>query len=63
MSIAELKSEIDRLSQDELAHIKAYLAVRQDMLDPEFRRKLARKMDDNDPSRWITLEEAEKRLL
>jgi hypothetical protein len=63
VSIAELKSEIDRLSPEELQHLKTYLAIRQDMLDPEFREEMARKIDDNDPSHWVTLEQAEKRLL
>jgi hypothetical protein len=62
MSIAELKSEIDRLSPEEIQHLKTYLAVRQDMLDPEFRKRMARKIDDKNPDNWITLEDAEKRL-
>jgi hypothetical protein len=62
MSIAELKSEIDRLSPEELQHIKTYLAIRQDMLDPEFRKKLTRKINDTDPKNWMTLDEADKKL-
>jgi hypothetical protein len=63
MSVTELKSELDRLSPEELRHITAYLLIRERMQDPEFREEMARKIDDNDPSHWITLEEAEKRLL
>ena len=63
MSLDELKSEIDRLSPEELQNLKAYLAIRQDMLDPEFRKELTRKIDDKNPTHWITLDEAEKRLL
>jgi hypothetical protein len=62
VSIAELKSEIDRLSAEELQHLKAYLAIRQDMLDPEFRAKLTRKIEDMNPENWMTLDEAEKKL-
>jgi hypothetical protein len=62
MSIAELKSEIDRLSPEEMQQLKAYLAVRQDMLDPEFRKKLGQKIDDKNPGNWISLDEAEKKL-
>jgi hypothetical protein len=62
VSIAELKSEIDRLSPEELQHLKTYLAIRQDMLDPDFRRKLTRKIDDTNPENWMTLDEAEKKL-
>jgi hypothetical protein len=62
MSIAEIKSEIDRLSPEDLQHLKAYVAVRQDMLDPEFRKRLARKIDDKSSENWMTLDEDGKKL-
>jgi len=63
MSIAELKSEVDRLSPEERRQLTAYLVTRDRMLDPEFRQELTRKIDDKSSERWISLEEAEKRLL
>jgi hypothetical protein len=63
MSIAELKSEVDRLSPEERRQLTAYLVTRDRMLDPEFRQELTSKIDDKSPERWISLEEAEKRLL
>jgi hypothetical protein len=63
MSLTELKSELDRLSPDERRQLTAYLVTRDRMLDPEFRQELTRKIDDKSPEHWISLEEAEKRLL
>ena len=63
MSLTELKSEVDRLSPEERRQLTAYLVARDRMLDPEFREELARKIDDRNPEHWVSLEEAEKRLL
>jgi hypothetical protein len=62
MSIAELKSEVDRLTPEEREELKAYLRIKYRPLDPETRRKLTEKINDKNPANWITLEEAEKRL-
>jgi hypothetical protein len=63
VSVTELKSELDRLSAEERRQISAYLYLRERMQEPEFQAEIARKMEDTDPARWMTLEEAEKRLL
>jgi hypothetical protein len=62
MSFAELKSEVDRLSPEEVQKLKAYLTLKDRMNDPKFMEKIARKLNEPDPSRWLTLEEVEKRL-
>ncbi len=62
MSFAELKSEVDRLSPEEVQKLKAYLTLKDRLNDPEFRQEISRKLNDPDPSRWLTLEEVEKRL-
>ncbi len=62
MSFAELKSEVDRLSPEEVQKLKAYLTLKDRMNDPEFMQEMSRKLNDPDPSRWLTLEEVEKRL-
>ncbi len=63
MGIAELKSEVDRLSPDERRQLTAYLVTRDRMLDPTFQQDLTRKIKDQDPGKWVSLEEAEKQLL
>jgi hypothetical protein len=62
VSFAELKSEVDRLSPEEVQKLKAYLTLKDRMNDPKFMEEIARKINDPDPSRWLTLEEVEKRL-
>ena len=62
MSIAELKTEVDRLTDEEREELRAYLRMKYHPLDPETRRKLTEKINDKNPANWITLEEAEKRL-
>jgi hypothetical protein len=62
MSIAELKSEVDRLTPEEREELKAYLGMKYRRMDPETRRKLTEKINDKNPAHWLTLEEVEKRL-
>jgi hypothetical protein len=63
MSIAELKAEVDRLSPEDRKQLTNYLLIKDRVpLTPEMRKKLAEKIDDKDPSHWISLEELEKRL-
>jgi len=63
MTLGELKSEIDRLSAQERRQLAAYLVTKDRLSDPEFLDELTRKIDDKNPENWISLEEAEKRLL
>ena len=62
MSIEALKQELAGLDDDKRHHIMAFLIAIEDRKDPEYGAKMARKIDDNDPSHWVTLEEFEKRL-
>ena len=62
MSIAELKTEVDRLSSEEREELRAYLRMKYRPLDQEARRKLTEKINDKNPARWLTLEEVGKRL-
>jgi hypothetical protein len=62
MSIAELKSEMDRLTPEERKQLTAYLVTKNRPLSPEARLKLTQKIDDNDPAHWLTLEEFGKSL-
>jgi hypothetical protein len=63
MSIAELKSEVDRLSAEERLELTTYLVTRDRLLNPDFVGELTRKIDDREPAHWVSLEDAEKRLL
>ncbi len=62
MSVEELEREMEGRADAERHRIMAYLVSIEDRKHADYMAKLARKIDDKDPSRWITLEELEKRL-
>jgi hypothetical protein len=62
MSIAELKAVVDRLTPEDREELRLYLKPKIKPMDAETRHRLAKKIDDNDPSHWLSLEEFAKRL-
>jgi hypothetical protein len=62
MSVEELERELSSLDDAKRHRVMAYLVAIEDRKHAEYMAKLARKIDDKDPSHWITLEELEKRL-
>jgi hypothetical protein len=63
MTLNEIMWEMGKLSTEDLEKLHTLLKIEEDLRDPEFRAKLIRKINDNDPSHWVTLEEAERILL
>ena len=62
MSIAELEREIASLEQPMQKRLMAFLVSLQLKRDADWQQKTAAKLDDRDSGRWVSLEEAEKRL-
>ena len=62
MSVEELERELSGLADAERHRIMAYLVSIEDQKHADYMEKLARKIDDKDPSHWITLEELEEKL-
>jgi hypothetical protein len=62
MSLAEIKAEVDRMTPKEQDELRLYLRSKIRPMDAETRRRLTEKIDDNDPSHWLTLEEFGKRV-
>ena len=62
MSIAALKTEIASLPVEERRELIGYIVSLNRKNNDEFMRKLAEKMDDKSPERWVTIDEAERRL-
>ena len=60
MNLDALKQKVAGLEAQQRRRLAASL-VFSDMT-PEEKANLRRKMDDKDPSRWLTLEEAKARL-
>jgi hypothetical protein len=55
MSLAELKQEAERLTPAERRHLTAHLVALDRKSDPSFKKRLAEKIDDKTPGRWVVL--------
>ena len=62
MSIEALKQELASLNAKDRQKIVTYLVEINQRENPALRAELTRKIDDKDPSHWLTLEEFDKRL-
>jgi len=62
MSVQEVKDGLAMLSQPQQDEVIAYVLLQREMEDPSFQADLARRMDDKDPSHWLTLEQFEREL-
>jgi hypothetical protein len=62
MSFAQLKDEAAQLPKDQRRELIAFLVAQQTAEDEDLQRTLAEKIDDNDPSHWIELDELKKRF-
>jgi hypothetical protein len=63
MTLQEIMKEVRSLSTEDLDKLRTLLEIEKDLRDPEFQAMITRKMNDKDPSHWISLEEAERCLL
>jgi spore coat protein CotH len=61
VSLTQLKDQAAHLQSAEQRELIAFLVALQTEKDEEFKRTLARKIDDANPSRWIELPELQKR--
>jgi hypothetical protein len=61
MSLAQLKEQAIHLPSGEQRELIAYLISRQTEQDEDFKRTLAEKIDDKDPSHWVELNELQRR--
>jgi hypothetical protein len=61
MSLTQLKDQAAHLQPNEQRELIAFLIARQTEQDEDFKRTLAEKIDDKDPSHWVELDELKKR--
>jgi hypothetical protein len=62
MVFTEIKPQIDQLPPEEKLKVLAYLKHLRQADDPEYQRELARRHDDIEAGRGISLNEAKKLL-
>jgi hypothetical protein len=61
MSLSQLKEQAALLPVAEQRELIAYLISKQTEQDEDFKDTLAQKIDDQDPSHWVELDELKKR--
>lgn len=62
MSIGTLKAEIADLPVEARRELMCYIAGLNRRNNEEFLRKLGEKIDNQDPERWMSLDEVEERI-
>ena len=62
MSFETLKAEVKALSPDVRRKLMAFMVTLQDELREGYAAKLAAKIDDRSPERWLTPEQCEQKL-
>jgi hypothetical protein len=61
MSLTQIKDQAAHLQLSEQRELIAFLISRQTEQDEDFKRTLAQKIDDPDPSHWVDLDDLRKR--
>lgn len=62
MKLDELQREAERLTPDEQRKLIGFLVAMDIRRDEGYKDELTRRLDDQSPDAWISLEEAERRL-
>lgn len=62
MSFDAVTREVASWPEDQVRRFQAFLVTLRHQREAGTLEKLAAKLDDPDPSRWISLEDVEKRL-
>jgi len=62
MEVGVLKSELVALESKARRQMIAFLLTSEEKDNQEYRQELARRLDDKDPTHWISLDELDRRL-
>jgi hypothetical protein len=62
MSVEEIKQSLNALSEAERKEIRIHLSRLRNAADEEHRALVAARLDDKDPSHWISLDELKRRF-
>jgi hypothetical protein len=54
MTLEQIKAELASMPEKQQDHLAAYLVHLRHMRDPMVRHDLAQKIDDRDPSHWLS---------
>jgi hypothetical protein len=62
MEVGVLKSELEALEPKDRRQMIAFLLALEEKDNQAYRQELARRIDDKDPTHWISLDELDRRL-
>jgi len=62
MSIEAIKSELRALSVEERRRVMAFMVALEDEGRADYAAKLAERIDDHSPGRWLSPEQCEREL-
>jgi hypothetical protein len=62
MSFDALLKEVESLDDEERRRLLAFMVAMEDRSNAGYAEKLARKLDDTSPGRWLTPEQCEREL-
>jgi len=62
MSIEALKRELRSLPTEERRKLMAFMVVLEDEANADYATRLAQRIDDRSPDRWLTPEQCERQL-
>jgi len=62
MSVDAILQELPNLGSADLKRIRDLMNSIEDQRDAEHKKEMARRIDDKDPSHWLTLEEFDRLL-
>ena len=61
MTLDQIKEELTGMPEDQQDRLVAYLVHLRHLRDPVARQELTRKIDDHDPSHWVSLDQLRER--
>ncbi len=62
MDVGVLKSELTALGSKERRQLIAFLLALEEKNNQAYREELARRIDDKDPSHWVSADDLDRRL-
>jgi hypothetical protein len=62
MSVEQIKSSLNSLTEQELKEVSIYIRQLRNATDVEYREMLAARLDDKDPSHWVSLDDLKRRF-
>jgi len=57
MTLDQIKEELASMPEEQQDHLVAYVVHLRHLRDPQARREITRRIDDREPSHWISVDQ------